>query len=117
MDCFKKIRLNPALKPLRSDETCAPEEMELVLRDGTSEHDVRSSECVSIEFDHLEKASNWSEVSMSDFQIAEDSGGPYFNGDPWIIKLKRVSNTSWKDPLTFEIGSKLRAEYKYENMY
>ena len=94
---MKNVKFNPSLKFLKNDDIILEDDWEVVLRDGTSEPDVKSSECISIEFDHLEKASKWSEVSLSDFQV-DDSGGSTSSDDPWIIRLKHVSNTPilWK---------------------
>ena len=87
---FKKIKSNPLLKPLKWAEISQHIDLEAFFKDGTPEPaDIKSSECVSIEFDHLEKGSSWSEISLGDFQL-DDSCGSTSSDDPCIIKLKHV---------------------------
>ncbi|CAI2364694.1 unnamed protein product [Moneuplotes crassus] len=90
LEIAKNVLLNPNLKPVLAEATTDSKDCDIFFRDSTSEHDIRSSECISIEFDHLEKISQCSAFSLKDYQIYDDSGGSTSSDDPCIIKMKLI---------------------------
>lgn len=78
------------MKPLNVEVVHSTEDWDIVLKDRTSEADIKSSECISIEFDHLDKEPESLELSLKDWYIYDDSGGSISSEDLTRIKLKTV---------------------------
>ena len=87
------MKYNPNLAPMDAPVMESSDDLDNLFRENNCEEDVRSSEWISIEFDHLDgRASEWSNDSVAWVQLSGNSNGSTSSDDdPWIIKLKQVS--------------------------
>ncbi|CAI2365259.1 unnamed protein product [Moneuplotes crassus] len=94
LEFAKNVLHNPSLKPILAEAQNPSTDCDIFFCDDISEPDIGSSECISINLDHLEKDSQCSALSSNDYQIYDDPGGSSSTEDPCIIKMRLIPNCS-----------------------